>query len=256
MALRYKAKAKEEIPSEHQSLYTERDGAWYLDVDGVVEKQRVDELRRKVNALEKERDELKQRVAPEGAEPGPENEPGAKPNEADKAIERRLRQLKADLDKQLAAVAGERDTLNARLTAIQIDQAAIASATKRGLRPAAITDLTARARASFKLVNGIPAAIEGDSVRYGKDGINPMGIEEWVDTQVAEAPHLFEQNGGAGAPGATAPITIHNAPRNPFRKDQWSLKDQYTLMKSNPGLAKQLQAQALQNTTRNSQPCQ
>jgi len=36
-------------------------------------------------------------------------------------------------------------------------------------------------------------------VRYGKDGITPMTLEEWVDAQVADAPHLFESNAGGGA---------------------------------------------------------
>ena len=44
------------------------------------------------------------------------------------------------------AVTTERDSLNARLTAIQIDQGVITAATKRGLRPTAIPDITARAR--------------------------------------------------------------------------------------------------------------
>jgi hypothetical protein len=45
---------------------------------------------------------------------------------------------KIEWDKQFAAVAGERDSLNARLAAIQIDQRVITKVTKRGLRPMAI----------------------------------------------------------------------------------------------------------------------
>jgi hypothetical protein len=45
---------------------------------------------------------------------------------------------------------GERDALNGRLTAIQIDQAVVNEATKRGLRPTAIPDITARARHDFQ----------------------------------------------------------------------------------------------------------
>ena len=77
-----------------------------------------------------------------------------------------------------------------RLTAIQIDQGVTTVATKRGLRPTAIPDITARARTVFKLVNGVPRAFEADgqTVRYGRDGVSPMTLEEWVDTQVADAP--------------------------------------------------------------------
>lgn len=64
----------------------------------------------------------------------------------EKVVEARVRPVKGDLDKRLAGVTGERDALNARLTAIQIDQAVVTEATKRGLRASAIPDITSRAR--------------------------------------------------------------------------------------------------------------
>jgi len=45
MPLKFKAKSKEEIPSELQALYVEREGAFVLDVEGAVDKARVDEFR-------------------------------------------------------------------------------------------------------------------------------------------------------------------------------------------------------------------
>ena len=74
----------------------------------------------------------------------------------------------------------------------------------RGLRPTAIPDITARARTVFRLVEGAPRAYEADgqTLRVGKDGIMPMTLDEWVDQQVADAPHLFESNAGGGAGGA------------------------------------------------------
>jgi hypothetical protein len=59
MALKFKAKSKEEIPSELQSLYVERDGAFVLDVEGAVDKARVDEFRKSKVAPMRKRDELK-----------------------------------------------------------------------------------------------------------------------------------------------------------------------------------------------------
>src|SRR5258706_13802150 len=63
MALKFKFKSKDEIPAEHLPLYAEREGAWMLDVDGAVEKTKLDEFRTTNVALIKERDELKQRFA-------------------------------------------------------------------------------------------------------------------------------------------------------------------------------------------------
>ena len=61
MALKFKLKSKDEIPAELVSLYVERDGAWLLDVDGAVDKVKLDEARTASAALLKERDDLKQR---------------------------------------------------------------------------------------------------------------------------------------------------------------------------------------------------
>ena len=41
MPLKFRFKAREEIPAKHQALYVERDGAWGLDVEGAVEKTRL-----------------------------------------------------------------------------------------------------------------------------------------------------------------------------------------------------------------------
>ena len=67
MALKFKFKTKDEIPAEHLPLYAERDGAWQLDVDGAVEKTKLDEFRTTNVSLLKERDELKKRF--EGIDP-------------------------------------------------------------------------------------------------------------------------------------------------------------------------------------------
>ena len=43
MALKFKT--KDEIPAEHLPLHAERDDAWLIDVDGAVEKTKLDEFR-------------------------------------------------------------------------------------------------------------------------------------------------------------------------------------------------------------------
>ena len=74
MALKYKYVTKQEIPTEQQSLYVERDGAWLLDADGVVEKSKLDEFRTTNVALMKERDDLAKKfegIDPEAFRPAP-----------------------------------------------------------------------------------------------------------------------------------------------------------------------------------------
>jgi hypothetical protein len=257
MALKYKFNSKAEVPAEYAALYTERDGAFFLDVEGAVEKAKLDEFRNNNVALTKERDELKQRF--DGIDPEEarsvladraklEQEKQLKAGEVDKVVEGRIKVVKAELEKQVTSLTAERDALTARLTAVQIDQGVITVATKRGLRPSAIADITARARSVFKLVNGAPQAFEADgkSVRYGRDGLTPMTLEEWVDTMVSEAPHLFESNAGGGAASNAAGggARTHQLQKNPFKRETWNLTEQMRLLKSDPQLAARLKAAA------------
>jgi hypothetical protein len=255
MALKRKYQTKTEIPAEHLPFYAEREGAWFLDADDSEIKGKLDEFRENNKGLLKQLDELKKRY--EGIEPEDvrkladekrklEEAQQIKAGEVEGVIENRIKGLKADWEKQVTALSTERDALNGRLTAIQIDQGVITSATKRGLRPTAIPDITARARSVFKLVEGSPRAFErdGQSIRYGKDGISPMTLDEWVDAQVAEAPHLFESNAGGGAAGNGSGGAGSRSVSNPFRKESWNLTEQMRLLKSDPSLAARLQAAA------------
>ena len=107
MALKFKFKSKEEIPAEHRSLYAEREGAWVLDVDGVVEKTKLDEFRNTNVAVLRERDDLKKRY--EGIDPDAvkaladekrqlEEAQQLKAGEVEKVMENRIKGVRADLE--------------------------------------------------------------------------------------------------------------------------------------------------------------
>jgi hypothetical protein len=73
-----------------------------------------------------------------------------------------------------------------------------------------------------------------------------MTLEEWVDQQVSEAPHLFESNAGGGAAGdgsgGAAATRATRSVKNPFRKETWNLTEQMKLQKTDPQLAARLRA--------------
>jgi len=115
-----------------------------LDVDKAVEKAKFDEARSVNAGLLKERDDIKQRF--EGIDPEEvrklavekrqlEEAQQLTAGEVDKVVENRIKGLRADWAKQLGAVTAERDSLNGRLTGIQIDQGVTPAASKRGWRP-------------------------------------------------------------------------------------------------------------------------
>jgi len=248
MPLRFKYQSKQELPADHQSLYVERDGAFFLDAEGVVEKSKLDEFRTNNVALLKQIEELKGKyhgIDPdqarqlEQAKRELEEQAALKAGEVDKVVASRVQSIKSDLERPTA----ERDSLNARLAGIQINQGVIVAATKRGLRPTAIADVTLRAQRAFKLVGGVPQAQDGDRIRYGKDGVTPMTLDEWIDSLVTEAPHLFEASAGGGATGSGAGGLV--GAKNPFRKGaDWNLTEKMGLLKTNPAVAEHLKAAA------------
>ena len=72
-----------------------------------------------------------------------------------------------------------------------------------------------------------------------------MTLDEWVDQQVADAPHLFETNSGGGAASNSSGGAGNNrSVKNPFRKETWNLTEQMKLQKTDPQLAARLKAAA------------
>ncbi len=260
MALKFKIKSKDEVSAEVQALYVERDGALVLDVDGAVDKSKLDEFRTNNITLSNELAEQKKRF--EGIDPDEVRRladekrrleeaqalrAATAAGEAEKVVEARVKAACGELEKQVSVLASERDALNSRLVSIQIDQGVVAAATKRGLRATAIPDITARARNVFRLVNGVPTAFEADgqTVRVGKDGSAAMTLDEWVEQQVADAPHLFESNAGGGAASnGSGGAGGNRSVRNPFRKETWNLTEQMKLERTDPTLAARLRAAA------------
>jgi hypothetical protein len=248
MALKTKFKTREEIPAELQPHYIEQAGEWVLDHDG---KAKLDEFRQNNITLT---NQLKRF---DGIDPDAvrqladdkqrlEDEQRLKDGKFQEVLDARLKTARADWDKTHGVVVAERDALTGRLTAIQIDQAVVSEATKRGLRPTALTDITARARMTFKLVNGVPQAFEADgqTARMGKDGASPMTLAEWVDALVSDAPHLFEANAGSGAAGSGSGGAGNRSVKNPFRKESFNLTEQMKIQKTDPQLAARLKAAA------------
>jgi hypothetical protein len=250
MNLKYKLASLDLAPAEVKHLYTEQDGSWLLNVEGAVEKSKVDEFRTNNIALMQERDALLERYA--GIDPDEVRQLAAekqrleeaqqiRDGEVEKVIESRTKSMLAEFNKRAATLASERDSLHSRLSAIQIDQAVIELATKRGLEPTAIPDITARAHATFKLVGGAAQPFESDgrTVLSGRDGA-PMSIAEWLDVQAGEAPHLFAPTNGCQSTGASPGGASSRTQHNPWKKETWNLTEQMRITRSNPQLAEKL----------------
>ena len=124
MALKFKVAARDDIPEEQRALYVERDGVWLLDVEGAVEKAKLDEFRANNTALLRQLDEHKKRfegIDPDevrklaeekqrleeekllasGKAPQPDPLPNAEREKIEKVVKNRIKGLKAEWEKQV-----------------------------------------------------------------------------------------------------------------------------------------------------------
>jgi hypothetical protein len=250
MQLKYKLKSKEEVPAELAAAYVERDGAFILDVEGAVEKSRFDEFRNSNLTLQNQVRELNQKFEGIDADKARgllqkqqelEDANLVKSGDVEKLIEKRL----SGIQGQLGAERDRASKLEAKLADIQINQAALAAATKRGLRATAVPDLLNRARGAFKIVEGTAVAVDGEQIRLGKDGITPVTFDEWIDQLAVDASHLFESNTGGGASSnASGGAALTHGTKNPWKQETWNFTEQSRIARDNPALAAQLKRAA------------
>ena len=252
MALMRKYATAAEVPAELRAHYVERDGAMMLDCE---RDPKLEEFRATNVATLKELAELKARY--EGIDPEAvrklatekarlEEEQRLKDGKHEEVWTGRMKTAQGEFERQLAQLRAVNEGNERLITGMVIDQAVLAEATKRGLRPVAIPDLNARARGSCRLVGGQARFFEADgqTVRVGKDGVTPMTVAEWVGALGTDAPHLFEANAGGGAAGSGAGGAGGGGSVNPWSRATWNLTEQAKLLKTNPGLAAQMEASA------------
>ena len=121
---------------------------------------------------------------------------------------KRLEKVGATHRAQLDAVAAERDTLKTeRETLAQqvrdliIDQQVVTNFVSEKGFEGAIPDVVLRAKAAFKIEEGVPIARDsnGEIIR-GASG--PITVKEWVAARKLDCPHWFPGSQGAGASGS------------------------------------------------------
>lgn len=255
MPLKFKYPKREEIPAEQLALYVERDGAFVLDVEGVVEKTKLEEFRNNNIDLRQKLEAATSKLTRfDGIDP----EAARKLADEKKALEEQLKTGQgSDIDKVIAArlkplqesldaIKAEREKIERQLREKEVNQAVLGAATKRGLRPSAQDDILLRASRVIKFDNGVAKVVDASgNVRYGADAVTPMSLDAWVESQLVDAPHLFESNAGGGAHGNGSGGAGHvGNGQNPWKKETFNLTEQGRLAKSDPVRARQLAAAA------------
>lgn len=208
MALKFIVDTLDDLEQHVASLYEKSDdGKFRLDVEGVVPREKLDEFRNTNIELLRKVDSFKG-IDPQkyqnllGIEKRLTDKELVEAGKVDEVVQSRVQSLTEEHNTTVTALKTELGNANAQLEGLLIDSAVRLKALEAGVLPTAVDDVMLRAKTVFKIVDGraVPHA-DGKPV-YGKDGINPMSVDEWVTSLAKNATHLFGSTQGSGSQGS------------------------------------------------------
>jgi hypothetical protein len=207
MGLRATLETTEGLAPEIAALYTKtEDGKFALEVDGLVGKDKLDEFRNNNVSLLKQLEAFKG-IDPAKAKEAAELERKVREKELidkgdiDGIVTERVKGIVTDYDTKVQGLTEKLSTTEAQLGVLLIDRQVAANALKHSVLPEAADDVMLRAKSIFKIVDGKAVAMNGDKMVYGKDGVTPLTVDEWVKGLQTSAPHLFKSSTGSGSKG-------------------------------------------------------
>lgn len=205
MALKHQLEKIEEVVEPLRAFYEAgQDGKYYLQVEGMVPKIKLDEFRtnnielqRKVTEFEtkfKDVDVVKYRELLAAQ--------GKTPTEIEAAVQARVAKLNEDHSAIVNDLQTKLSTTTGQLETIMVDGTLKAEAGKAGVLPTAMDDVVLRGRLVYKMKEGKMVAVDGQgNAMYDKDGQSPMAVTTWLKDLKKNAPHLFAGMQGAGGGG-------------------------------------------------------
>lgn len=208
MALKYMVESIEGLEANIASLYEKtEDGKFRLDVEGAVPREKLDEFRNTNIELLKKVDTFKGVDVQKytkllDLEKKVNESQLVDAGKVDEAVQTRIASMKTEYDGTVNELKGKLDVSNRQLEGLLIDSAVRVKALESGVLPTAVDDVMLRAKMSFRIVDGRAVPHDSDSKPvYGKDGVNPMSVDEWITNLSKQAPHLFGSTQGGGARG-------------------------------------------------------
>lgn len=224
MGLKFKVATLAEIPEAIRSMYKQEGDEFVLDVEGAVDKTKIDEFRTNNIALQQQLDKLKD-VDPVKYRELMDLDRKVKEKQlieagkVDEVVNLRVESMRTELTTQITEKDNALTVANKQLAILMIDRQVQAEAVKLGILPTAMDDILLRARTVYTMENGVPVPKSQDGkVIYGKDGSTPMPMNEWVLSLKKAAPHLFAGSSGSGAGGGTRSGHIDMSKASPLEK--------------------------------------
>lgn len=236
MKLKVKYSSKDEIPDGAEVFYTERDGAWHLDAEGVKTEDDFARVETAMRRAKEERNALRERVkaafgdddlddvaeqlrALKGKKPSDKPAPGGDDIEARvaRAVEAALAPVKRELATEREARTGAETRLQEAQIADEVRKAAAAA----NVRPEALDDVVLRASGAFQVVEGKVVTAGDDDSAYRAPG-------DWIADVLKDRPHYLAASVGGGATGGARGGSVGG---NPWSAKGWSLTAQGAYVK-------------------------
>lgn len=212
MALKFVLDSLDDLDDSLKGLYSKHtDGKFYLDVDGAVAKNKVDEFRDNNISLKQQLEEMTDKfgnidldkyqalIDKEALDDGKKRVTMEK---VDDIVAERTTAMKAEHNTQLEALKTTNSALNGQLNGLLIDGTVRTAAVEAKVASTALDDVILRAKQTFQVVDGKAVAHDDKGqIVYGKNGTDPLSTVEWIGGLKTSAPHLFEVSKGGGAGG-------------------------------------------------------
>jgi len=211
MTLKFQVDSLEGIGEAQQSLYAknDEDGKFYLQVEGAVSKKKLDEFRNNNITLRQEAEKYKDINLDKynellAAAVDADKKKMVPVSKIDEMVAEKTKTMQQEHAKTVQKLETEKGQLNSSLNTLLIDtdvrKNAVGDAYK--VTDTAMDDVVMRAKTVFKVENGRAVPYDGNNnIIYGKDGTNPMSVNEWITGLHKTAPHLFDKSAGSGATG-------------------------------------------------------
>lgn len=206
--LKYIVDSLEGVPEAVASFYEPVDGGKFrLNVEGAAPREKLDEFRNTNIDLLKKLENFKgvdvneyKRLAELSKKIDEKQLVDA--GKVDEVVQARISSMKGEYDGIVNDLTGKLQKSNGQLESLLIDSAVRVKALESGVLNTAVDDVMLRAKTTFKIVDGRAVPHVDDKPVYGKDGVNPMSVEEWINGLAKTAPHLFGSTQGGGAGGS------------------------------------------------------
>lgn len=199
---------------EIASMYKKDDasGKYKLQVDGMVPRDSLDEFRNNNIELKKQLQQytdagltVEEAIKAKKLADDLRDKKFIEAGDIEGLVAERVKPIVSEANQKVEQLNSQLAKANESLSVLMIDNNVRAVASKSGVVSTAVDDVLLRARSMFTIDDGKVVAKQEGKIIYGKDGVTPLSVDEYISGLTKTAPHLFASSEGTGARGGKGP---------------------------------------------------